>query len=33
MQGGAQGPSTKAQLAEILEMERQMDATKMPLSG
>jgi thiamine biosynthesis protein ThiI len=27
------GPSTKAQLAEILEMERKMEATKMPLPG
>ena len=25
------GPSTKAQLAEIQEMERHMDSTKMPL--
>ena len=25
------GPSTKAHLAEILEMERHMEATKMPL--
>lgn len=25
------GPSTKAHLAEILEMERNMEATKMPL--
>ena len=27
------GPSTKAQLAEIFEMERNMEATKMPLPG
>jgi thiamine biosynthesis protein ThiI len=27
------GPSMKAQLAKILEMERQMEATKMPLLG